>query len=114
MRLGSFDIRYRLRNSIKRQVLTNFVTEFTLVEKSSSGICSIDIQPWRVFVDKASNAWGVGIGIVIMSLEGLKLEHSLRLGFRASNNKAEYEVLIVGLKVARKLEAKEVEIYLDS
>ena len=41
-----------------------------------------------------------------MSLEGVKLEHSLRLGFQESNNEAEYEALIVGLKAARKPEAK--------
>jgi len=52
----SFDIRYRLKNLVKGQVLVDFVVEFTLVEKSSSGVCSIIIQPWRVFVDGASNA----------------------------------------------------------
>ena len=28
---------------------------------------------------------------------GIKLEHSLRLGFHASNNEAEYEALVAGL-----------------
>ena len=45
-----------------------------------------------------SSAMGVGAGIVIITLEGIRLEHSLRLGFRASNNKAEYEALLAGLK----------------
>lgn len=49
-----------------------------------------------------------------MSLEGVKLEHSLRLGFRASNNEAENEALIAGLKAAKKLEAKDIEIYSNS
>ena len=49
-----------------------------------------------------------------MSLQGVKLEHSLRLGFQESNNKAVYESLIVRLKAARKPEVKQVEIYLDS
>jgi len=49
-----------------------------------------------------------------MSLQGVKLEHSLRLGFQESNNKAVYEALIVRLKAARKPEVKQVEIYLDS
>ena len=46
-----------------------------------------------------------------MSPEGIKLEHSLRLGFWASNNEAEYEALIVGLRASHKLEATEVEVY---
>ena len=31
-KLGSFDIKYNPRNSVKGQVLTDFVAEFTLVE----------------------------------------------------------------------------------
>jgi len=36
------------------------------------------------------------------------------LGFKASNNEAEYEALLVGLRVVSDLGAKEVEIYSDS
>lgn len=57
-----------------------------------------------MFVSDASNAKGAGIGIVIISPEGIELEHSLRLGFRASNNKAEYEVVLAGLRAALSLE----------
>ena len=47
-------------------------------------------------------------------LEGIKLERSFRLGFRASNNEAEYETLLAGLRVVKILGAIEVEIYSDS
>ena len=67
-----------------------------------------------MFIDGASNVRGARTSIVIMSPKGVKLEHSLGLGFRASNNETKYEALIVGLKAAEKLEAKDVEIYLDS
>ena len=40
-------------------------------------------------MDGVSNPIGVGAGIVIISPEGVKVEHSFRLGFRASNNEAE-------------------------
>ena len=50
------------------------------------------------FVDGESSATGVGAGIVIVTPEGIQLEHSFRLGFRASNNKAEFEALLDGLK----------------
>ena len=42
------------------------------------------------------------------------MEKSLRLGFKASNNKVEYEALIVGLQVARNLRVEEVEVFSDS
>ena len=104
-RLESFDNRYRLRNLVKGQVLVDFVNS-PQWRRARVGFYNIVTQSWRVFVDGASNAWGVGIGIVIVSLEGVKLEHCLRLGFQASNNEAVYEVLIAGLKAIKKKKKK--------
>ena len=42
------------------------------------------------------------------------MERLLRLGFRASNNEAEYEALIAGLRAAKNLKVKEVEMFSDS
>ena len=65
-------------------------------------------------MDGASNVRGAGVGIVMISPKGLRLEKSLRLGFQASNNEAEYEALIAKLRAVQKLGAKEVEIFLNS
>ena len=46
--------------------------------------------------------------------EGIRVEHSSRLDFKASNNKAEYEALLIGLRVVLNLGAQEVEVYSDS
>ena len=81
---------------------------------SADWVCQVLLRPWKVYVDRVSNAQGAGIGIVLISPEGVRLECSLRLGFRVSNNETEYEVLIVGLKVAKKLYAKVVEIFSNS
>ena len=77
-------------------------------------VCSVEVVLWKVFKDGASNASWAGVGIVVITLEGIKLEHSFRLGFKAFNNEAEYEALLAGLRVVSNLGAKEVEIYLDS
>ena len=112
-RLGSFDIQYRPRNAVKGQVLVDFVAEFS--PKNNIGmVCHVENRAWRVFVDGASSAMGAGAGIVIITLEGIRLEHSFRLGFRASNNEAEYEALIAGLKTALDLGARNVEVCSDS
>jgi len=50
----------------------------------------------------------------MVSIEGLILEKSLRLGFYASNNEAEYKALIPGLRVMQRLGAEEVEVFLHS
>ena len=65
-------------------------------------------------MDGASSTLGARVGIVIITPEGIRLEHSFRLGFRASNNKAEYEALLVGLRAVRDMGAREVEIHSDS
>ena len=65
-------------------------------------------------MEGASSTKGAGVGIVIITPEGILLEHSFRLGFNASNNEAEYEALLAGLRAISRLEAWDVEIYLDS
>ena len=67
-----------------------------------------------MFVDGALNAMGAGAGIVIITPEGIRLEHSFKLGFKASNNEAEYEAFLAGLRAVLHLGAKDVEIYSDS
>ena len=77
-------------------------------------VCHVENRLWRVFVDGVSSTMGVGVGIFIITLEGIRLEHLFRLGFKASNNEAEYEALIVELKTAFDFGARDVEVYLDS
>ena len=71
-------------------------------------------NPWKVFVVDASSATGAGAEIVIITPKGIKLEHSFKLGFKASNNEAEYEALLAGLRAVLDIGAREVEIYSDS
>ena len=68
-------------------------------------VCHVKNRSWKVFVDGASSAMGAGAGIIIITPEGIRLEHSFRLVFKASNNEAKYEALIVGLKTAFSLGA---------
>ncbi|XP_075670396.1 uncharacterized protein LOC142640196 [Castanea sativa] len=113
-RLGSFDIRYRPRNSVKGQVLADFIVEFS--SKGIETVCLVGTNPWKVFVDGASNAAGARARarIVVITPEGIRLKYSFRLGFRASNNEVEYKALLAGLRVVSDLGAREVEIYSDS
>ena len=54
------------------------------------------------------------MGLVIISPDKIIIEKSLRLGFSATNNKAEYEALLVGIIMVQKMEGKIVEIFSDS
>ena len=74
----------------------------------------VEVHLWKVFVDGASSALGARAGIVIITPEGIRVEHSFRLGFKASNNKAEYEALLAELRAILNMGAREVEVYSDS
>lgn len=65
-------------------------------------------------MDGASSAMEAGAGIVLISLEGIKVKHSFRLGFRVSNNEAKYKALLTGLRATLSLGMTNLEVYLDS
>jgi len=54
------------------------------------------------------------VGLVLISPERITIEKSLRLGFSAINNEAEYETLLVGMTIVHKMDGKVVEIFFDS
>ena len=64
-------------------------------------------------MDGTVNQKGSRIGIVMISLDGITLEKSLRLGFSATNNEAEYEALLVGLIAMQKLGSRTIKAYCD-
>ena len=43
---------------------------------------------------------GVGAGVVLTSPDGQTLKYAVQLDFRATNNMAEYEGLLAGLRAA--------------
>ena len=69
---------------------------------------------WRVYNDGAANQMGSRVGLVLVSLEKITIEKSLRLGFSTTNNEAEYEALLVGMTMVQKMGGKAMEIFSDS
>ena len=124
--LGAFDIKYMPRTSMKGQVLTDLVAEFAdcleevnvnqghMDEKSVGLISTQDESFWRVYVDGAANQRGAGLGLVLISLEEVIIEKSLRLGFSATNNESEYEALLMRMSMVQKMGGKVVKLFSDS
>ena len=52
------------------------------------------------------NYRGSGVRLVLISPERIMIEKSLRLGFLATNNEAEYEALLVGMIMVQKMGGK--------
>ena len=69
---------------------------------------------WRLFFDSASNSFGTGIGAVLISPEGKHYPDSAKLRFCCTNNMAEYETYIFGLKMALEMEIKDLIVFSDS
>jgi ribonuclease HI len=52
--------------------------------------------------------------VVLEGPDGVLIEQSLRFAFKASNNQAEYEALIAGMKLAREMEVTDLRAKSDS
>ena len=124
--LGAFDIKYMPRTSIKGQVLADLIAEFVkarvknesnehrMDEKSVGLIFVQEPLQWKVYVDGVANQKGSGVGLVLISPEELVVEKSLRLGFSAINNEAEYETLLEGMSMIHRMRGKSVTMFSDS
>ncbi|KAJ4720741.1 Retrovirus-related Pol polyprotein from transposon opus [Melia azedarach] len=121
MELSEFEIHYRPRNAIKGQAIADFVAEFTPdLEDLGTDMNQREeweaetSSPWILHVDGSSSSQGSGAGVLITSPDGVEISYALRFEFKASNNEAEYEALIAGLKMAKSLGAEWLEINSDS
>jgi ribonuclease HI len=56
----------------------------------------------------------LGAGVVLTSPKGDKLQYVLQMHFRASNNVAEYEALVHGLKLAKEIGIRRILCFGDS
>ncbi|GJV18604.1 reverse transcriptase domain-containing protein [Tanacetum coccineum] len=58
---------------------------------------------WTLFTDGSSCVDGCGAGVLLTDPEGAEFTYALRFQFEATNNEAEYEALIAGLRIAQKI-----------
>ena len=65
-------------------------------------------------MDELSNDGGSGVGLILVSPNGHRMNCAIRFGFKASNNEAEYEILIAGLELAKEMKVKSLDIFSDS
>ena len=67
-----------------------------------------------MYADGVANQRGSGVGLVLISPEKVVIEKSLRLNLSATNNEAEYEALLAGMDMVRKMGGNTVEVFSDS
>ncbi|XP_058075801.1 uncharacterized protein LOC131224294 [Magnolia sinica] len=71
------------------------------------------VDKWTPFVDGLSNSKR-GAGIVLVVLDAITIQYAIRVSFRASNNKAKYEALLDGLRLAAVLGVQFLNVLYDS
>jgi ribonuclease HI len=98
------------RKAIKSQVLADFVAEWV-----DTQLPAAPIQPelWTMFFDGSLMKTGAGAGLLFISPLGKHLRYVLRLHFPVSNNVAEYEALVNGLRIAIELGVRRLDAHDD-
>ncbi|XP_050211797.1 uncharacterized protein LOC126661956 [Mercurialis annua] len=112
VQLGGYDIRYEPRPALKAQVLVDFIAETTTSDQPEEP--DEQLLRWVLEVDGASNLEGSGAGVVLKGPHGVTLRNSVKFDFPASNNAAEYEALLIGLRMVNVVKAEHVTIRSDS
>nr|CAD41616.1 OSJNBa0091D06.19 [Oryza sativa Japonica Group] len=119
--LSEFDLHFEPRHAVKSQALADFVAEWTpapepvSIPEASSGPSQLPHTAyWVMQFDGSLSLQGAGAGVTLTSPSGDVLKYLVRLDFRATNNMAEYEGLLAGLRVAAGLGIRRLLVLGDS
>ncbi|KAK9074310.1 hypothetical protein SSX86_006908 [Deinandra increscens subsp. villosa] len=118
--LGNYEIEYKGRSSRKGQVLADFLIEIPPEEEIKDSLPptvkrgAAPSSTWKLFTDGASNEEGCGAGLILTSPKGKEITCALKFDFTTTNNEAEYEALLAGLRMAKQLKVKNLEAHVDS
>ena len=109
--LGALNIDFTPRKAIKSQALADFVAEWTEIQQPMSNTI---LDHWKMYFDGSLKLGRAGAGVLLISPDGKQLKYVLQILWQATNNEAEYEALIHGLRVAITLGIKRLLVYGDS
>jgi ribonuclease HI len=102
---------YAPRKAIKSQILADFVAEWMDTQLPP---LQIQAECWTLYFDGSVMKTGAGASLLFISPLGEHMRYVVRLHFPASNNMAEYESLLCGLKVAVEIGIKRLDVRGDS
>jgi ribonuclease HI len=112
IKLSPLDITYEKRKAIKSQILSDFMAEW--LELQNAG----PLDPssvWTMYFDGSKRVECAGVGVVLISPQGDTMKYILMMSFpNASNNEAEYEALLHGMRIAKACGATHLNFFGDS
>ena len=122
MLFSKFDIQYIDRKAIKGQVIADHLADAPLVadhplimEFLDEHLCLIEEKsPWKLYFDGSYISQCSSVGILLVTSQGDYIPKSFKLQFWCTNNIAEYEALVAGLKISIEWNITELQVFGDS
>ena len=109
--LAPYTPNYERRDAVKSQALADFLVDWAETQYEPP---PPDANYWRMHFDGSKAIDGCGAGVVLTSPKKDKLSYVLQIHITCSNNVAEYEALVHGLKVAKEIGIRRVQCFRDS
>jgi ribonuclease HI len=109
--LCALNIDFKPRTAIKSQALVDFMAEW---RENQLPTPSERPEHWVMYFDDSHKLEGTGAEVLLISLMCEQLKYVLQIFWKVSNNEAEYEALLHGLRLAASLGIKRLLVYGDS
>jgi ribonuclease HI len=110
--LNEFSIDYVHRSSIQSQSLADFIVDWTPGAQGEE--TTKDTEVWTVFCDGSWGTFGAGEAAVLVAPSKVRTCYAARLDFSCTNNIAEYEALLLGLRKLKAMEIRRAVLKTDS
>jgi ribonuclease HI len=110
--LNEFTIDYVHRSSIQSQALADFIADWTPGAQEEE--INKDAKAWMVFCDGSWGTFGAGATAVLVAPSKVRTCYAAKLDFSCTNNIAEYEALLLGLRKLRAIGIRKAILKTDS
>jgi hypothetical protein len=109
--IGTLNIDFKPRTTIKSKAVVDFMAEW---QKNQLPTPTERPEHWVMYFDGSLKLEGAGAGVLLISPMSEQLKYVLQIFWKVSNNEAEYEALLHGLRLAASLGIKRLLAYGDS
>src|SRR6187399_619911 len=121
LELSSFGLKFESTSTIQSRALAEFIAEWTPTPDEEVLETNIPVKEaskeWIMYFDGAFSLQGAGAGVLLVAPTEEHLKYVVQMHFpkeQATNNTAEYEGLLAGLRIAAELGIKKLIVRGDS
>jgi ribonuclease HI len=110
--LYEFCIDYVHRSSIQSQALADFIADWTPGAQEEEA--TKDAEAWTIFCGGSWGTFGAGAAAVLIAPSKIRTCYTVKLDFSCTNNIAEYEALLLGLRKLKAMGIRRAVLKTDS